>query len=327
MLFSMGRPLRIEYPGALYHITSRGNERKKIYLDEEDRLKFLSILEDYHERYGILIHSYVLMDNHYHLILETPKGNLVQVMQGINGGYTGYFNRKYERSGHLFQGRYKGILVDKDNYLVELSRYVHLNPVRASMVRRPEEYKWSSYPSYIDRRKEVTWVEYVWVLSKFGSNIKKGREKYRAYVEEGLKEGIEETPLKAVQGQAVLAGEDFMERIKRMLRGKELSSDILERKRFMVMPNPGDVIKEVAKAFGTDEELLKEKGRKNNTARKAAIYFAQRYSGLSNEAIGKIFGGVHFSAVSKASERLKKEMADDRKLAKRIEKINSCFKG
>ncbi len=157
------------------------------------------------------------MDNHYHLILETPRGNMVQVMQGINGGYIGYFNRKNERAWHLFQGRHKGILVDKDNYLVE-------------------------------------------------------------------------------------------------------------RKRFMALPNPGDVIKEIAKAFGTDEELLKEKGRKGSTARKAAIYFVQRYSGLGNEEIGKIFGGIHISAVSKASDRLKKEMADDKRLSKRIEKINSSFK-
>jgi putative transposase len=323
----MGRQLRIEYPGALYHITSRGNERKAIYLEEEDRLKFLAMLEDYHDRYGILIHSYVLMNNHYHLILDTPKGNLVQVMQGINGGYTGYFNRKYGRCGHLFQGRYKGILVEKDKYLVELSRYVHLNPVRASMVKRPEEYKWSSYPGYIARWKEVSWAEYAWVLSKFGNDIKKSKEKYRRYVEEGLKEGIEETPLKAVQGQVVLGGEDFVEKIKRMVKGKELSSDILERKRFMALPNPSDVMKEVAKVFRADEEQLREKGRKDNTARKAAIYLVQRYSGLSNEEIGKIFGGIHFSAVSKASQRLKEEMADDRKLAKHIEKINSIFKG
>lgn len=323
----MGRPLRIEYVGALYHITSRGNERKNIYLEEEDRLKFISILEDYHDRYGILIHSYVLMDNHYHLILETPKGNLVQVMHGINGGYTGYFNRKYERTGHLFQGRYKGILVDKDNYLVELSRYVHLNPVRAFMVKRPEEYKWSSYPGYIGRGKEDSWVEYSWVLSKFGPNLKRSREKYRIYIEEGLKKGIKETPLKAVHGQVILGGEDFIEKIKIMLKGKALGSDILERKRFMSIQNSGEVIKEVAKAFGADEKLLKEKGRKDNTARKAAIYFVQRYSGLSNEEIGKIFGGIHFSTVSKASERLKKEIADNRKLSKLIEKINSSFKG
>jgi REP element-mobilizing transposase RayT len=141
----MGRPLRIQYPGALYHITSRGNERKKIFLDDTDRIRFLEILKDYHIRYGILIHSYVFMDNHYHLILETPNGNLLKVMHGINGGYTGYFNRRYNRSGHLFQGRYKGILAEKDAYLVQLSRYVHLNPVRARMVEKPEQYRWSSH--------------------------------------------------------------------------------------------------------------------------------------------------------------------------------------
>jgi REP element-mobilizing transposase RayT len=124
----LGRPIQIEYPGALYHITSRGNERKNIFLKDEDRVKFLQILEDYHDRYGILIHNYVLMDNHYHLVLETPKGNLLKVMHGINSSYTGYFNRRYGRSGHLFQGRYRGILVEKDAYLLSLSRYVHPNP-------------------------------------------------------------------------------------------------------------------------------------------------------------------------------------------------------
>lgn len=170
-------------------------------------------------------------------------------------------------------------------------------------------------------------MEYAWVLSKFGSDIKRGREKYRRYVEEGIKEGIEGTPSKAVHGQVVLGGADFVEKIKRMLKGKELSSDILERKRFMALAKPDDMIKEVAKAFGTDEGLLKEKGRKNDTARKAAIYFVQRYTGLSNEEIGRIFGGIHFSAVSKASDRLKKEMTHDSKLARCIEKLNSCFKG
>jgi REP element-mobilizing transposase RayT len=112
----MGRPIRIEYPAALYHITSRGNERKNIFLEDGDRVRFLNILEDYHDRYGILIHSYVLMDNHYHLVLETPRGNLLKVMHGVNSSYTGYFNRKYGRSGHLFQGR--GIAEDDKTIIV-----------------------------------------------------------------------------------------------------------------------------------------------------------------------------------------------------------------
>ena len=146
----MARPLRIQYPGALYHITSRGNERKNIYLDDSDTKKFLEILEAYHDRLGILIYCYVLMNNHYHIVIETPKGNLLKVMHGINTGYTGYFNRKYGQVGHLFQGRYKGILIHKESYLLEVCRYVHLNPVRARIVDRPDQYEWSSYGGFIN---------------------------------------------------------------------------------------------------------------------------------------------------------------------------------
>jgi putative transposase len=164
----MSRPLRIEYPGAVYHIISRGNERREIFLDDEDRLKFIDMLADYHDRLGILTHCYVLMDNHYHVVIETPKGNLLKVMHGLNSGYTGYFNRKYNRSGHLFQGRYKAVIVDKENYLLELSRYVHLNPVRAGMTERPEEYAWSSYAGYIKASRSKPWIEYTWILEIFG---------------------------------------------------------------------------------------------------------------------------------------------------------------
>ena len=321
----MGRPLRIEYPGAVYHITSRGNERKTIFVSDEDRINFLKIIEDYHERYGILIHSYVLMDNHYHIILETPKGNLLKVMHGINSRYTGYFNRTYKRAGHLFQGRYKGILIDKDNYLIELSRYVHLNPVRAKVVDRPEKWRWSSYPGYIDKGRASRCIEYAWVLSRFGSDIKTAKRRYRKFVEEGLAEEIP-TPLEDIHGQIVLGSEGFIEKIKRIVAGRDLTSEIIERKRFTKQPNSDEIISEVAKAFGVDRAAMKEKGKRHNIARKAAIYFIQRYSGLSNEEIGKIFGGIHYSAVSKASDRIKKEMAENKQLSEMVEHINSKFK-
>ena len=136
----MARPLRIEYPGALYHVTSRGNEQKDVFKSRRDREQFLSYLESAAERYGAVIHVWCLMSNHYHLLLETPKGNLSQIMRHINGAYTTYFNVKRKRAGHLFQGRYKAILVDADAYVAELSRYIHLNPVRAGMVKKAEEY-------------------------------------------------------------------------------------------------------------------------------------------------------------------------------------------
>ncbi len=138
----MARPLRITYPGAFYHITSRGNERKNIFKSQRDREQFLRYLESATERYGAKIHVYCLMSNHYHLLLETPLANLSQIMRHINGAYTTYFNIKRERAGHLFQGRYKAILVEMDEYAQELSRYIHLNPVRAGIAEMPEQYPW-----------------------------------------------------------------------------------------------------------------------------------------------------------------------------------------
>jgi putative transposase len=321
----MGRPLRVEYTGALYHITSRGNERKKIFLDDGDRKKFLGILGDYHNRYGILIHSYVLMDNHYHLILETPKGNLLKVMHGLNGGYTGYFNRKYGRSGHLFQGRYKGIIIDKDSYLIPLSRYVHLNPVRARVAERPEQYRWSSYLGYIGRGKQYEWVEYSWILSQFGSRRLGAKRKYREYTEEALKKKVE-NPLKSLHSQVILGGEEFIKGIRGMLTGKALSHEIIERKRLMEYPLLDEVVRRVARAFKIDEEVIRAKGGRANTARRVALYLAQRYTGLSNKAIGDLFGGIHYSAVSKASGRLREEMISDQRLSKLVNELDSHFK-
>ncbi|MBT9175698.1 MAG: Chromosomal replication initiator protein DnaA [candidate division WS2 bacterium] len=320
----MGRPLRIEYPGALYHITSRGNEKKKIFLDDGDCVRFLKILEDYHDRYGILIHSYVLMDNHYHLILETPRGNLLKVMHGLNGGYTGYFNRKYGRVGHLFQGRYRGIMVEKDRYLLSLSRYLHLNPFRARVVERPEHYRWSSYPGYIGKVEE-DWVEYSWVLSQFGKDMISSREKYQDYIEEALEHRVE-SPMMNLESQAVLGGEEFIEKTKRMLKGISLSNEIVERKRFVETPSPEDVIRAVAKAFGVKEEEIRNKSWRRSMARRVAIYLVQRYTGLGNEKVGELFGGIHYSAVSKASARLREEMVTDRRLLSIVNELNSHFK-
>jgi putative transposase len=321
----MGRPLRIEYAGALYHITSRGNERRKIFLDDADRKKFLGILEEYHDRYGILIHSYVLMDNHYHLILETPKGNLLKVMHGLNGGYTGYFNRKYGRSGHLFQGRYKGIIVDKDSYLIPLSRYVHLNPVRARITERPEQYRWSSYRGYIGRENQHEWVEYSWILSQFGSRRIRANRRYREYTEEALRKKVED-PLKRLHSQVILGGEEFVKGIRGLLTGKALSQEIIERKRLIEYPLLDEVVGRVARVFKIREEEIRGRGGRANRARNVALLLAQRYTGLGNKEIGEIFGGIHYSAVSKASRRLREEMTSDKRLSRLLDEVESHFK-
>lgn len=192
----MARPLRIEYTGAFYHVTSRGNEQKDVFKSQKDREKFLEYLTSATKRYGAIIHAYCLMSNHYHLLLETPEGNLAQIMRHINGAYTTYFNVKRKRAGHLFQGRYKEILVEADEYATELSRYIHLNPVRAGMAARPEEYQWSSYGSYIGPNKMTEWLKTEFILGYFSVNAADANNKYRQFVEDLL--GSEyESPLRA----------------------------------------------------------------------------------------------------------------------------------
>jgi REP element-mobilizing transposase RayT len=321
----MGRPLRIEYPGALYHVTSRGNEKQDIFLEDSDRKRFLGLLEDYHDRFDLVVHCFVLMANHYHLTLETPQGNLLKVMHGINSSYTGYFNRKYGRVGHLFQGRYRGILVDKDSYLVELTRYVHLNPVRAKVVERPEEYPWSSYAGYIWKRKRVGWMEYGWILSQFGSDEGAAVRMYRKFVESGMDEPGD-SPLGGVVGQVLLGGEEMLGKVKKLLRGKEVGHDVVERRRFRDAPRAEDIISAVGSVLGVDEAMITGRGRKGNEARKLAVYLVKRYSGMSNGEIGALFGGIHSSGVTKASGRVEEKMKRDARIRGLMDTIMSKVK-
>jgi len=157
----MARPLRLEFEGAVYNITARGNERKPIFIDDEDRIRFLNILKELTENRQIILYCYCLMTNHYHLLLETPYSNLIRTMHTIQTRYTMYFNFKHKRVGHLFQGRYKSLIVDKENYLLELSRYIHLNPVRAGIVKRAEDYRWSSCRDYLQEKVEIVERDFI----------------------------------------------------------------------------------------------------------------------------------------------------------------------
>jgi len=162
----MARALRIEYEGAFYHVTSRGNKRKKVFFSKSDYQRFKSYLESAIEKYDYRLHAYVLMGNHYHLLIETGKANLNKLMHYINGSYTNYINRRKGRSGHLFQGRYKAILIDRDNYLLELSRYIHLNLVRAGIVKSPQDYPLSSYSSFIKKKGEkIVYRDLIWAMT------------------------------------------------------------------------------------------------------------------------------------------------------------------
>jgi putative transposase len=317
----MGRPIRIEYPGALYHVTSRGNEKKEIFREDRDKQKFLEILNEYHDRFGILIHSYVLLDNHYHLILETPIGNLVKIMHGINSRYTGYFNRKYQRVGHLLQGRYRAILVEKDAYLLALSRYVHLNPIRAGITDNLEKYSWSSYLGFIQPRKKVSWMDYDWVLSQFGNNLDLCRKKYKEYVYQGLREKE-----KLKLGERILGSKGFIEKTQDFFKGKAIDPEVPGRKHLQKQIKPDEILNAVAEFWKMKEKEVTRRGQRNHTARKIAIHLIKRYCGLGNQEIGKFFGGLHYSAISQASARFTKVIERDKDLKNIIQQIMSNIK-
>lgn len=213
----MARPLRLEFAGALYHITSRGNERKPIYLDESDFEGFLKVLGDVCERYNWVIHSFCLMTNHYHLLVETPDANLSKGMRQLNGVYTQWFNRKHRRVGHLFQGRYKAILVDKDAYLLELNRYIILNPIRARMVDNLSEWPWSSWYFVMGEAQAPEWLAVDKMLLQFSKYKAISKRKFAQFVEQG--KGV--TPWRNISNQVFLGSDDFVNEHLALLKVQE----------------------------------------------------------------------------------------------------------
>lgn len=273
----MARPLRIEYPGAFYHVTARGNERKDIFRDEKDRDRFLAYLETAVVRYKAVIHVYCLMNNHYHLLMSTPAGNLSQIVRHINGAYTVYFNNRHHRFGHLFQGRYKAILVDADEYAGELSRYIHLNPVRAGLANLPEGYPWTSYLNYIGKKKAPGWQRTDWLLRYFGKAGAEAHRKYRAFVEARIG-AAEENPLKEAIASTILGGPDFIEEIK----GKYL----VGRKRNRDVPAVAALTRQAPQRIA--ERVRLEFQDEPEHARKVAIYLSHGFSGLPLKEMGSI---------------------------------------
>jgi len=222
----MARPLRIEFPGAVYHVTSRGNAKQAIFVDDEDRASFLDFLSMVVERFTWLCHAYCLMGNHYHLLIETPNGNLSKGMRELNGVCTQGFNQRYRRVGHLFQGRYKAILVEKNNHLLSLCRYVVLNPVRVGLIERPEQWRWSSYRATIGLVKRPSFLTVDWTLSQFGGRGKVSVERYRRFVMEGIGK---ESPWETLKGQIFLATDDFIKQLSGLLDLKENIKEVPRR--------------------------------------------------------------------------------------------------
>jgi REP element-mobilizing transposase RayT len=272
----MARPLRIEYPGALYHVTSRGDRQEPIFDDDQDRRAFLNLLGDVVSRFRWRCHAYCLMGNHYHLMIETPEANLTKGMRHLNGVFTQWSNRRHRRSGHLFQGRYKAILVDRDSYFVELARYIVLNPVRAAMVKHPRQWAWSSYGATVGTSPAPAWLSIDNALAMFANRRATARRKYQQFIEEGM--GTESI-WNDLRGQIYLGDDDFVAEMRGKLGEGEEDVNIPRVQQRGPAPNLGAI-------------------RRQHANRDDAIRAAYDTGAYSYQQLAKEFG-VHFTTVGR----------------------------
>ena len=299
----MARPLRLEFPGAVYHLTARGNARQDVFLDDADRARFLALLGREIDQQRWRCYAYCLMDNHYHLVIETPEANLSTGMRRLNGVYTQAFNRGHDRVGHLFQGRYQSILVEREPYLMELCRYVVLNPVRAGVTARVGDWRWSSYRATGLGAKPPAWLDAASVLAWFDGDGAAARAGYRRFVREGLSAP---SPWEDLRGQIWLGGEAFRETMQRRLQGRS-TAGIAAAQRRPARPDRAEVLASVMTAFGIAEAPLLARQDKN--AYRAAAFLLRRAANLSLRDVAALFS-VSPSRISHIQRDIERDIPD-----------------
>jgi putative transposase len=315
----MARALRLEFEGAVYHLLGRGNARQPIFESNNDRSQLLSLLERSVDRFNVAILAFVLMTNHFHLVAQTMDANLSRWMHWLMVSYTTYFNWRHGRSGHLFQGRYKGFVVEPGGeHLVGLSRYVHLNPVRGKVLGRGtpmerrgrlRDYTWSSYRGYAGLGKQYGFVEEEMILGALQGAGKSGtreRKRYRGFVEEGLVREIE-NPFEAVQWQTVLGSESFARKLQDGLKGmKREGREMTAVRRGRRKREPIELVEEVARSYGLKKEALLKRGGYGVEARSAAMAVVWEKCDISLRDVGVLFGGMDYAAVAQRIRRINK---------------------
>jgi putative transposase len=307
----MARKHRIHFPGALYHVITRGNRRQGVFLDEKDLEKFLAYLSDYKNRYAFQLYAYALMKNHLHLLIEVQENPLNRIMQCLLFRYTRYFNRRHGEVGHLFQGRYKAIVCDKDAYLLELVRYIHLNPVRTKIVKGPEDYVWTGHLSYLGRGGKPL-IDEGFVLDQFSDKRSLGRRKYRQFVWEGISSGHEEKYYQ-VKDQRYLGEDSFVERIEK--ERKEAQSWVYD------LPLRA-MSEEISIAMGITRDRLYSMTRDREGARGRGVvgYLARRISGYGVKEIADHFGRSP-ATISEGIKKVEDLQRRDKSFAKTLSLI------
>ena len=318
----MTRPLRVEYAGAFYHVLNRGNGGEKVLGQARDKEMFLQYAGEAAEQYSLSIHTYCLMDNHFHLLVETHDANLSAAIQWLNISYAAWYNKRHTRSGHVFQGRFKSYLIDADEYLTTVSRYIHLNPVRAGVVEKPRDYPWSSYRCFAGEQKAPGWLEARQVLEQFSAKPSRARAAYRGFVED-ISIGELENPIKGAREGFIIGSDGFADWVQGSILAKRPEEkEIPQLKKLKPKPAIEKIIEAVANEFGCSRDAIVRSGKKNNQARDIAIYIARTASGNSCKCLGEYFGGITGAGITMNYSRIKTLFVQDKKFGKKIEKIN-----
>ena len=320
----MGRAWRIEFDGAFYHVMSRGNEGRNIFFSDDDRQGFLGVVGGVSERFEIDIFAYVLMDNHYHLLIRTRRANLSKAMQWLGVTYTRRFNNKHSRIGHLFQGRFKSIIVQNDIYLMQLSCYIHRNPLRAGAVNRLARYPWSSYPVYAYGNKGPQWLSTELILSQFDekSRHRDYREKVQGYAKE------EKRLLEDLKHGMILGSKRFVDNIRSTYLPQVPHREIPQQKSMFKEFNPVSFLDKAAKILNCDIRRFQQSSRISSSDkedRDILVYALWKTGILTNEKIGQLFG-VTSSSISHSVRALSLKLKKDRQSRDKLDQVYSLFK-
>ncbi len=317
----MSRPLRIEFPGAYYHVMNRGRGRQRIFHARQDYQCFLKLLGEACRMWGVRVHAYCLLANHYHLLLETPEGKLSRALRHINGLYTQQYNRAHGTDGPLFRGRYKAILVDADQYLLQVVRYIHRNPVEANLVRDPERHPWNSHRYYLGTGEGPEALVTEEVLGRFDRRYGRAVARYHAFIQEGLDE---ETQRMYSRGNcpAIWGSETFRERIRKQLTKRKPDYEVPEGKRQKARPSLARIEVVVIRRYGVSRQTLWSKRRGYwNEPRNLALYLGRMVGGYRLKEMGDRWGHLQYSSVSRMVHSVIERMKKDRRFRQRVDAI------
>jgi len=317
----MARPLRLSFENAFYHITSRGNRREKIFYSDQDKEVFLKKLKEMLIKYSMICQTYCLMDNHYHLFIKTTQPNLSQGIHYLNSSYVNWFRNKHQIIGPIFQGRFKSILVDADNYALVLSAYIHLNPLRAGIIRQLEDYPWSSYLDYLNLRKSsISNIDPSFVLNLIDDNTFKSIKKYREYV---IKYQDMRDPLKKSYHNIALGNKVFIEKIKEKIEHKGRRREIPST-RSISKYDVDIIITKMTQVLNIERRMIFDKKR-GNLNRSLAIYLIKRFTPLSLFKVGELFK-MDYSAVSQAAKRFEQKSEVNNEIKENMQKVITALK-